>query len=189
MGANLRRVARIFACFFAIFASATCYAQGIGADTKTSTISVAIVARGDIQKTKDLDFGIMAAGATAGTVIVSPAGARTATGGVSLLGTQFSEAEFTGRGRRNQQVQIFVSPSPLFIQRDGGTETMRVDLFTTSLTVAHGLARVGAVGAGRYRITDTNGIFIFPVGARLTVGANQAKGSYSGEFTIEVIFQ
>ncbi len=189
MGNVFRAVACLFACIFAFLASDAAHAQGIGSDTKTMSVSVAIVNRGEILKTKDLDFGMIAASATAGTVVVSPAGTRTSTGGVTLVGPQFSEAEFTGRGTRNQQVQIFVSPVPLFIRRAGGTETMRVDLFTTSVASALGLARVGAVNAGRYRLTNTTGIFSFPVGARLSVGANQAKGAYSGEFTVEVIFQ
>lgn len=36
----------------------------------------------------------------------------------------------------------------------------------------------------RFRIGAVNGIFNFPIGATLEVGANQAAGTYTGNWTI-----
>ena len=35
-----------------------------------------------------------------------------------------------------------------------------------------------------FRIAGANGVFIFPLGARLNVNANQAPGTYTGTFTV-----
>ena len=45
-------------------------------------------------KDEDLEFGTMLAGPTAGEVVVPPAGPRTKTGGVTLVGNTFFPARF-----------------------------------------------------------------------------------------------
>jgi Domain of unknown function (DUF4402) len=40
-----------------------------------------------------------------------------------------------------------------------------------------------------FRITSPTGIFNFPIGARLNVGANQMDGNYQGTFTIVLNYQ
>lgn len=155
------------------------------AATSTGTVQVAILTAGSIVKKSDLDFGGIIATTAAGTVTVTPAGARTQTGGAILAGSSFSEAIFEGKGsRRNQQI-IVTLPTSIQITRVSGTQTMTVDNFTmgTSPTLA-------AVAAGRrFRIVPADATYEFPVGATLSVGANQTPGSYTGLFTIDVAYQ
>ncbi len=151
----------------------------------TGAIQVAILTTGSIVKKSDLDFGGIIATTAAGTVTVTPAGARTKTGGAILAGSSFSEAIFAGKGsRRNQQI-IVTLPTSIQITRVSGTQTMTVNNFTmgTSPTLA-------AVAAGRrFRIVPADATFEFPVGATLSVGASQVSGSYTGQFTIDVAYQ
>lgn len=151
----------------------------------TATAQVSVLTVGTIQKTADLDFGSIIATTTAGTVIVTPAGVRSSTGGAVLAGSSFSAAAFTGRGsRRNQQI-IVTLPTSILITHAGGTQTMTVNNFTmgTSPTLA-------AVAAGRrFRILPADATFEFPVGATLIVGATQMSGAYAGLFTVDVAYQ
>lgn len=149
------------------------------------TTQVAIVDTLSLVSTKDLEFGSITSNGAAGTVIVSPTGVRTATGGAVLAGGVFHAAEFAGRGRRNQQVQITFGAPSISIKRVGGTETMIVDSFTLSSPPSGTLANLGGP-TGRYRIMPATGIFDFPVGARLNVGVNQVPGNYEGSFSVTV---
>lgn len=151
----------------------------------TGTAQVAILTTGSVVKKSDLDFGAIIATTAAGSVTVTPAGARTKTGGAILAGSSFSMAIFEGKGsRRNQQI-IVTLPTSILITRVAGTQTMTVNNFTmgTSPTLA-------AVAAGRrFRILPADATFEFPVGATLSVGANQMSGAYAGLFTIDVAYQ
>lgn len=151
----------------------------------TGTAQVSVLTVGSIVKSADLDFGSIVATTTAGTVIVTPAGVRSATGGAILAGSSFSAAAFTGRGsRRNQQI-IVTLPTSILITRVAGTQAMTVNNFTmgTSPTLA-------AVAAGRrFRIVPADSTFEFPVGATLIVSARQMSGAYTGLFTIDVAYQ
>lgn len=151
----------------------------------TGNAQVSVLTIGSIVKSADLDFGSIIATTAAGTVIVTPAGVRSATGGAILSGSIFSAAAFTGRGsRRNQQI-IVTLPTSILITRVGGTQTMTVNNFTmgTSPTLA-------AVAAGRrFRIVPADSTFEFPVGATLRVGVSQMSGAYTGLFSIDVAYQ
>lgn len=137
-------------------------------------------------KVDDLVFGRIVPGTTAGTVVIAPNGTRTATGGVRLAsGVPHQPAAFAGRGSFNQIVTISINATSRTLTRQGGTQTMVMDTFvigstpTTTLTTAP-LA---------FRIANANGMFQFPVGARLRVGANQAPGIYAGTFTLTLNYQ
>lgn len=126
--------------------------------------------------TRGLDFGIITAGPTAGTVTIDPATeARTVTGGVVPLGGSVSAAEFLGAGAAKSKIAIIKEPrASITLTRSGGTETMTVDTFMVE------------GGNGTSRQLGNDGTLRFRVGARLNVGANQAQGTYLGTFNVTV---
>lgn len=124
-------------------------------------------------KKKDLDFGTLAASATAGTATIDPTtGTVTTTGGVTVVSGASSPAVFVGAGSKNAPFQIRVPTGPVTITRVGGTETMTVSNWTLD----------GATN----RHVAANTAFEFKVGANLAVAANQVPGTYVGTFQVTV---
>lgn len=118
--------------------------------------------------TAPLSFGDISAGATAGTVVVSPAGARTVTGGVTPLGGTVGAANFSGAAAGLNIVVIQFPDIPVTLTRIGGGATMRISAFS--------------IEGGRLRIFAARQAFNFGIGGTLQVGANQAEGTYEGSF-------
>ncbi len=145
-----------------------------------------IVSQLSFFKVDDLVFGRIAAGNTAGTVVLSPSGVRTKTGGVLLAaGLPAQPAAFAGKGSFNQQVSISVNATSRTLTRVGGTETMTMDTFVIGSTPTAVLSTAPLA----FRIANTSGIFQFPVGATLRVGARQAPGTYTGTFSLTLNYQ
>ncbi len=162
-----------------------------GPEAKAETVRVAgraeavVITRLSLLKTDDLNFGSIIAGSTSGTVVVAPDGRRTATGGVRLAGASAQPAAFAGYGFANQVVTISVNNNTPVVRRVGGTETMRFDTFIIGSTPTAQLTTSPLA----FRIASTTGMFAFPVGATLRVGARQAPGTYNGSFTIVLNYQ
>jgi hypothetical protein len=154
---------------------------------QTGQTQVTVVDRLSLVKEADLNFGTLISGPTPGTVTVSTASVRTVTGGVIMAGGTVSAASFAGFGRRTQAITISFGAPSILITRSGGTQTMTVNTFTPNPVGGTGLNQLG--NSGRHRITSATGLFDFPVGARLTVGANQAPGDYVGTFNVTVNYQ
>ncbi len=166
-------------------ASSSAYAQ-----TTSGSAKVALVTPLSLVKSADLNFANISPTGAAGTVTVSPTGVRSATGGAILAGGTPTAAGFSGLGARNQQVRISFDAASILINRTLGGASMTVDTFTLEALVANGLTQIGAGnGAPRYRITATNGLFSFTVGARLNVGASQPGGFYTGTFSVTADYQ
>lgn len=144
-------------------------APTVRAATATANVTAKIVPAISIVKQADLLFGELSAGATPGTVVIDPAGSRTATGGVTFAGTTFSVASFTVSGGANKTYSITLPGS---ITISDGTNTMTVDTFTSNPS-----------GTGTL---DASGTQTLTVGATLSVGANQPPGTYSGTFQVSV---
>jgi hypothetical protein len=130
---------------------------------------------GVLTPTVNLSFGRFVANG-GGTVVLSPAGARSKTGGVVLLpGGTVSAASFslseTGTGKSLQWTTITL-PSTVTLSRSGGG-TMTLSGFTSSPSNTF---------AG---LTQT----VLTVGATLAVGANQAPGAYTGTIQVTVNYQ
>jgi Domain of unknown function (DUF4402) len=126
----------------------------------------------------NLDFGALFPSNVAGTVTLTPAGARTATNGIVLVGTGFKPASFAGRGTFNQRVDVSLGANSIFITGPG--TRMRVRDFVIGSTPTAILTTTPR----RFRIAAANGVFGFPVGATLEVGANQVPGTYTGNWSI-----
>lgn len=136
-------------------------------------------------KIDDLEFGNIIAGPTAGTVTISPFGARSTTGPVTVVGGGFQQAQFGGRGAPNQNVLISMTTNTVTLRRSVGTQTMIANTFIIGSSPTQTLNTTPRL----FRISSPTGVFQFGVGARLNVGANQAPGSYSGTFRLTLIYQ
>ncbi len=137
-------------------------------------------------KVDDLIFGRILPSATAGTVTVAPTGVRTKTGGVTLFnGGGEQPSRFAGRGAPGQTVAISLTSTPNVLTRVGGTQTMTVSTFVIGSTPTVVLTGTSQL----FVINNTSGIFNFPVGATLAVGANQVAGDYEGTFVITLNYQ
>lgn len=124
-----------------------------------------------ISNTQALAFGKFVAGA-GGSVIVSPAGARSASGGVVLVpSSSGSAAQFSVSGDANATYTISL-PADGTVSLASGANSMAVNTFTSSPSPT------GTLSAG--------GAQTLSVGATLSVGSNQAIGSYSGTFDVTV---
>lgn len=144
--------------------------------TATASATATIVTPIEISNVLDMNFGNIAVGNTAGTVLLSPAGGRTPSGGVTLPATAgtVSAATFNVTGEANYTYTITL-PSTTYTLNGPSSNTMTIGTFTSTTT--SGTATLSAGG--------TDGI---SVGATLSVGASQATGVYTSaaEFPVTV---
>src|SRR5665647_457690 len=144
-------------------------------DTKTATATATIITPISLAKNVDMNFGNIAVGASGGTVVLAPAGTRSATGGVTLPVTAgtITAADFTVSGNAAYTYAITL-PTTVTLTRASGTETMDATAFTSTPS------STGALDA-------TLGTQDLTVGATLTVAAAQVAGIYtSGTFDVTV---
>lgn len=169
----MKTISRLLTAGFVLLIANTSFAQATATATATATIITPI----SIVKNVDMNFGIVAVQAnTGGTVVLSPAGTRSRTLGVTLStanpGT-VTAANFTVSGTASYTYAITL-PSSVTLTRQSGTETMTAGTFTSNPTSTGQLSS----GAGQQ---DVN------VGATLTVAAAQTPGVYvSGNFDVTV---
>ncbi len=161
----------------AALALAVCAAAGsavaaVATATSTSTVVTPIA----ITKAADLSFGSFAAGASVGTVTVSPNGTRAVSGGVSAMGGTVTAARFNVVGQSGMNYSITLGGSATL---SDGTNNMA---FTSISDLAGGAITSGNVTSG----TLTAGSQSIFVGGELAVAANQPAGTYSGTVTATV---
>ena len=129
-----------------------------------------------ISNKTDLNFGVIKAG-SGGTVVLTPAGGRSTSGGVTLFyfntGT-VSAASFAVTGNPSSSYAITL-PTTYTIS-DGNGHNMTLNTFKSSPSAT------GALSSGG---TDT-----INVGATLNVGLNQASGIYTNTtgFSVTIIY-
>lgn len=165
----MKNITKIFAiAIVALGFATTSFAQV----TATATASGTIVTPIAIDNAGDLNFGNVAVSATAGTVILAPAGTRTITGGVTLpvVPGTVTAAQFDVTGTPDYTYAITL-PSTATTVTSGGN-SMSVDAFTSMPNVTGVLD-----GAGKQTIS---------VGATLNVGAAQAAGIYTSGTPFDV---
>ncbi|MFV5696383.1 DUF4402 domain-containing protein [Flavobacterium sp. LB3P122] len=148
----------------AVFSSSVLAQQSASASAPTSTTIVAPIG---ITKTSSMTFGSFATGG-AGTLVMTSAAVRSATGGVKLTtitGTPTAAAfAVTGQGSYGYDITLPASLT-LTTAATGTTTTMLVNAFTSSLASGKGTLAAGG--------TDS-----FTVGATLNVAAGQVVGLY-----------
>ncbi|MDB5095704.1 MAG: hypothetical protein JWM80_125 [Cyanobacteria bacterium RYN_339] len=127
-----------------------------------------------LTKTANPSFGDVVAGGTAGTVLLTTAGARTSTGGVTLgNGTGVSAGTFSLTGEPSTAYAVTVSPTTLSLTGPG--TAMTVDTWVLSPTSPGVLPAVPPA--------------TLLVGGTLHVNANQTQGSYTGILTVSANYQ
>jgi hypothetical protein len=166
----MKNLKRTLAAIVVLAAFATTSnAQSTASATATATIVTPIL----ITKNFDMNFGNIAVRATPGTVVLDTAGARTATGGVTLpttVGT-VSAARFTVTGSPDYTYAVTLPATPFNLTHTNTTSVMPLSAITT--TVGRNL------GAGGSQALN--------LGATLGVGANQLAGVYtSAAFDVTV---
>lgn len=150
------------------------YAQQIS-NTALASICATIIKPIGITKNVDLSFGNICAGTSSGTVILDPAGNRTATGGVTLpsaAGT-VTAASFSVIGEGYYSYTITLPTTAYITSDNSNSEPMIIDKFISSPS------RTGNLNSGVQTIS---------VGATLNVGAAQQVNEYKSitEFTVTV---
>lgn len=133
----------------------------------------------------DLDFGDILVTNTAGTVTMDSTGAVTTTGGVTQVDGTQQPARFWGYGSFLQTVLINSDANSYILTREGGTETMTLE----ALLIGSQPPIIINTNPRRFRIVNPDGYFSFTIAGRLQVGANQAPGTYRGEFTIQLEYE
>ncbi len=140
----------------------------------TANVSATIITPIAIAQAADMAFGNVAVQTgTGGTVVLAPAGTRTATAGVTLptvTGT-VTAASFNVTGSGTSTYSIAFTGFPLTITSGGNTMTVTTPVSSPSGT--------GALTAGAQTVT---------VGATLNVAAAQPAGTYTSgsPFTVTV---
>jgi hypothetical protein len=132
---------------------------------------------------EDLDFGKVIPATVSGTVTITPAGVRTATNGIVLVGNTHQVSQFAGQGTNNQRVDISLGANTIQITGPGAPMTVRAFVIGSTPTA------VLTTTPQRFRINSATGIFQFPIGATLDVGANQAAGKYTGTWSVTMQYQ
>jgi Mat/Ecp fimbriae major subunit len=157
-------------------ALATLSSTAAFADTQSATATVKILAAVKLTKVADLDFGTVAASTAGGTVVLdetSATAARTCTG-VVCSGTA-ARAKFSVTQATNGSVLAITNSPSVTLNGPVGSTAMTATLARSASTITYSTA----VGA-------TNDVFY---GGTLTVGANQAAGTYTGSFNVTVDYQ
>jgi len=133
--------------------------------TATATASATILAPIALTKTVDMNFGNLAVNATPGTIELSPASARTATGGVTFLPSNagtITAASFEVVGLADATYSITLPAAATIISN--GVTDMTVDNWTSDPTPTG---------------TLTGGTQTLNVGATLNVPASSLAGVYT----------
>lgn len=130
-----------------------------------------------LSNARSLDFGRFVAG-SGGTIVLSPGGLRSRTGGVILLnspnaGQAAFNASRSGNGNSSKAV-IITAPPDGSTRLSSGASSMAVNSFVSTP------ASLASIPAGGMALA---------VGATLTVAPNQAPGTYSGSFSLIVNYQ
>ncbi len=134
--------------------------------TASATASATILAPISLTKTVDVNFGNLAVNATPGTIVLTPASARSATGGVTFLPSNagtITAASFTVNGLADATYSITLPATATVISNAGND--MTVDSWTSDPTPTGTLS-----GAGNQ---------VLNVGATLNVPASSVAGVYT----------
>jgi hypothetical protein len=136
----------------------------------TGSASVTVAQPIAVSETTSLNFGTITSSASAGTVVISTAGARSVTGGVGELGGSPAAASFSVTGEGNNAFSISL-PSSASLTGPGTAMTVNA--------IAHNAGGTPSLSGGSRT---------FSVGATLNVGASQTAGAYTGTYSVTVSY-
>ncbi|HEV7233206.1 MAG TPA: DUF4402 domain-containing protein [Sphingorhabdus sp.] len=151
-------------------AAAALASTGANAATQTATAEVDIVAAVTLTQDAGLDFGVVASSAAAGTVTL-PTGSntRTCSAAVTCVGTA-NRGQFTVGNATSGYVVAITVPAATTLASGANTMSLTLNPSMTSFT---------STGVSQ----------IFYVGGTLSVGANQAAGTYTGTYNVSADYQ
>ena len=150
-------------------AAAAMISTGANAATISATAEVDILAPVTLTQTAGLDFGVVAAGAAAGSVTLTPASdVRTCSPGLACVGAA-NRGAFSVVGASGYNVIITVAPTTT-LNGPGAPMSLALVASTPSV-IASGLPQS------------------FHVGGTLAVGAAQNAGTYLGTYSVSADYQ
>lgn len=149
-------------------------AQAAASATATATAEVLSSLTLTVDAGSQLDFGQIAAN-TGGTVTVNADSTVATTGALISTGTR-TPVSLTVTGSKGATIAVTLPAAAVNLTRAGGTETMALSNFNSSPN-------------GTVQLDSATGKANFSVGGKLTVGANQTPGVYSGTFAVSVEYQ
>ena len=167
----MKRLTTLALAVIGLTLGSSAFAQSNSASTSANA-TARIVTPIAIAKTSDMNFGDVVAGGSAGTVVLTTAGVRSATGGTTLGNAGATAAaafNVTGQGSATYSISL-----PASTTVTSGGNTMTVNAFASNPS------GTGALSAG--------GSQALTVGATLNVGASQATGTYTGTFNVTVTY-
>jgi hypothetical protein len=134
-----------------------------------------------VSATVEINFGeLSVATGVGGTAIISPAGGRSVTGGVS---------EVAGAGLEGNGVLSITASSGLAIDLSLTNATFTVDDGPGGGTAMNVTGFDIDGGGSSVTVTLTTFPQTFPIGATLNVNAGQLDGSYLGTYTVRANYQ
>ena len=147
-------------------------------DSDQATARGVVLGAHSLKKSRDLDFGVVSVDpVTGGNVSVAASSTATAvaTGGVTVLASTSSSAEFDGSAAPNEQVALTLSGPGTTSVQDGAGHSIPVALSLDA--------------AGATRNADSQGGFTVWVGGTFTIAGGQAPGVYNNLFTLTAEYQ
>lgn len=143
----------------------------LNAASAIATVDASIITTMGISTRNGLGFGDISVSTVPGTVVMTPSGTRTTTGGASInSSTAGNPATFDLAGAPNASFAITLPAS--VVLSDGAANSMIVDSFSSSPSTSGAL--------------DSNGQQSLFVGGTLNVNANQPFGTYTGQMSVMV---
>ena len=168
---TLKHTITIMAIVVFTLLTGTTFAQATASATATATIVAPI----GIANSVDMNFGNVAVSTSLGTVVLTPAGTRTVTGGVTLpvvTGTvAAAEFDVTGEGTYTYSITLPSGDYTITNTTGAGAETMAVNTFTSTPITT------GTLSGGTQTLT---------VGATLNVTGSQVAGVYTNATGFDV---
>ena len=159
-----------FALTAALMAVASVFSGGALAAAATGTANATVIAPMTITAGTALNFGAFAPTATAGSISVSNASARTSSNVVVVSSSTTTAGTFTASG---DTTRTFGITYPGTFSVASGVNTMS----GTMTSAGNGNSGTGTLVAGSATVS---------VGATLAVGANQIAGAYTGTYSLSV---
>lgn len=152
------------------FAAAAMVSTGANAATQTANAEVDIIAAVQLAQGPGLDLGVVASSTVAGTVALpNSSNVRACSGGVTCVGAA-QRGEFTVSGATSGYV-VAITVAPSTTLTSGGNNM--------ALTLSPSMTSFTSTGAAQ----------VFYVGGTLSVGANQAAGTYTGQYNVSADYQ
>ena len=162
-----------------VAAASPAVAQAFPSDTATGTARGVVLQQHSLINQSNLDFGIVTTdGVSAGTVVIASTagGARTSTGGVTLLPSTSSSARFDGLAAPLETVVLTLTPPVGNVLQSAAGDQITVNAMSVD-------------AAGLTRQANATGNFTVYVGGDFGLTANQPAGVYSADFSLTAEYQ